>query len=71
VLSVTNILPTVEVARGDEEYQHQDSGIKNTQLTWLLVNNFSMLDERDPSDLYTLSRYFGHILHYIKDLQPT
>jgi hypothetical protein len=32
------------------------------------LNNCSILDERDPSTFYNLSRYFGHKLHYIKDL---
>jgi hypothetical protein len=66
VFSVTNILPTVEVARGNIEYQYQHSGIPYTQFTWLLLNNCSMPDERDPSNFYTLSIYFGHKLHYIK-----
>jgi hypothetical protein len=66
VLSVTNLLPTVEVAWLNTEYQHQDSGITNTQFTWLLLNNCSIIYERDPSTFYNLSRYFGRKLHYIK-----
>jgi hypothetical protein len=51
---------------GNTEYQHQDSGITNTQLTWLLLNNCSMSYEMDTSTFYTLSRYSGHKLHYIE-----
>jgi hypothetical protein len=66
VLSVTNLLTTVEVARGNTEYQHQHSGIPDTQFMCLQLNNCSMPDERDLSTFYILSICFGHKLHYIK-----
>jgi hypothetical protein len=35
------------------------------------LNNFSMTDESDTSTFYTISRHFGHKLHYIKIGPPT
>jgi hypothetical protein len=53
------------------KYQHQDSGIPETQITWLILDNGSMIDEPDPSTFYTISRHFAHELHYIKVGPPT
>jgi hypothetical protein len=37
---------------------------------WLLLNNFSLIDERDSCTFLILFRHFCHKLHYIKVLQP-
>jgi hypothetical protein len=54
---------SLEVSFGTTEYQHQDSAISNMEITWLLLNNPSLTDERKKSNLYRLSGYLGHDLH--------
>jgi hypothetical protein len=48
---VTKVLPNAEVAIRNIKYQYQDSGIADTQCMWILLNNLSMTDERDPRPL--------------------
>jgi hypothetical protein len=52
------------------EYQHTDSGILDTQIVWLLLSLFLMIDERHSCTFFILFRHFGHKLHYIKVLKP-
>jgi hypothetical protein len=58
---------SLEVQCGTTEYYHQDSVIPNMEITWLLLNNASLTDERDNYNFYRLSGNFGHDLHYIKN----
>jgi hypothetical protein len=58
------------VDSGKTEYQHTDSGIPDTQTMWLLLNNFSLIDERDSCTFFLLFRHFQQKLHYIQVLQP-
>jgi hypothetical protein len=58
------------VDRGKTEHQHTNSGIPDTQIMWLILNNFSLIHKRDSCTFLILFRNFGHKLHYIKVLQP-
>jgi hypothetical protein len=51
---------------GNTKYQHQDSGIPNTHITWLILNHGSMTDERYPSIFNKLFGYFAYKLHLFK-----
>jgi hypothetical protein len=55
-----------EVAFGSSKYHHQDGGIPNTGIRLVLLDHGSMVNERDPSILYTLSWQFDLELHYFK-----
>jgi hypothetical protein len=69
-LHYIQVLQPPYLAAGHTKYQHQHTGIPDTQIMWLLLSIFLMTFERDSSTFYTLSGYFDHKLHYIKVLQP-
>jgi hypothetical protein len=65
--TTSNLTTYLEVVLGSSKYNHQDGDITNTGMMLVLLDHGSMVDERDPSIFYYLSRQFAHELHYIED----
>jgi hypothetical protein len=47
--TTSNLATYLEVALRSTKYHHQDGGIPNTGIRLVLLDNGSMVDERDPS----------------------
>jgi hypothetical protein len=64
--TTSNLDTYLEVALGSSKYHHQDGGIPETGIRWVLLDHGSMVNERDQSIFYNLSWQFSHELHYLK-----
>jgi hypothetical protein len=64
--TTSNLATYLEVVLGRTKYHHQDGDIPNTGSRLVLLDHGSMVEERDPSICYTISRQFDHELHYFK-----
>jgi hypothetical protein len=64
--TTSNLATYLEVVLGRTKYHHQDGDTRNTGIMLVLLDHGWIVDERDPSIFYTLSRQFDHEYHYFK-----
>jgi hypothetical protein len=64
--TTSNLATYLEVVVGRKKYNHEDSDIPRTGIRFVVFDNGSMVYDRDPFIVYTLSRQFGHESHYFK-----